>query len=258
MRLAIFAAVAVAAASPAFAGTTIFSDSDLTLSDYTVTTKLPSAAFTAEVYQGGDPDGGTSFATYYTTTGPSKPSPRFWALGDSFVYDPSADGAIETIDAAMDQVVAVIYENKAVSLFDTKLDIRILAEQGGQLYRSRSVTTANAVYNTWVSSAVAGLTAADFLRIDPDNPFVAPTEHGLDFSGDAIRFGFEVAPFAVTVNGGASTGTTTSYLWIDDFKLTLNTRDRMGAVPEPATWAMMILGFGAVGVAARRRRPAVA
>ncbi|TPE61567.1 PEP-CTERM sorting domain-containing protein [Sandaracinobacter neustonicus] len=27
-----------------------------------------------------------------------------------------------------------------------------------------------------------------------------------------------------------------------------------GVVPEPATWAMMILGFGAVGLAARRRR----
>lgn len=27
-----------------------------------------------------------------------------------------------------------------------------------------------------------------------------------------------------------------------------------GAVPEPATWAMMLLGFGGVGVALRRRR----
>jgi hypothetical protein len=27
------------------------------------------------------------------------------------------------------------------------------------------------------------------------------------------------------------------------------------AVPEPATWAMMILGFGAIGAAGRRRRP---
>ena len=27
-----------------------------------------------------------------------------------------------------------------------------------------------------------------------------------------------------------------------------------GAVPEPATWAMMLLGFGAIGVAMRRRR----
>ncbi|MDZ7588255.1 MAG: PEPxxWA-CTERM sorting domain-containing protein [Parasphingorhabdus sp.] len=27
-----------------------------------------------------------------------------------------------------------------------------------------------------------------------------------------------------------------------------------GAVPEPATWAMMIFGFGAIGAAARKRR----
>jgi len=27
-----------------------------------------------------------------------------------------------------------------------------------------------------------------------------------------------------------------------------------GAVPEPATWAMMLLGFGGIGAAMRRRR----
>jgi hypothetical protein len=27
-----------------------------------------------------------------------------------------------------------------------------------------------------------------------------------------------------------------------------------GAVPEPATWAMLLAGFGLVGVSARRRR----
>ena len=30
------------------------------------------------------------------------------------------------------------------------------------------------------------------------------------------------------------------------------------AVPEPATWAMMIIGFGGAGVAIRRRRYAAA
>ncbi len=30
-----------------------------------------------------------------------------------------------------------------------------------------------------------------------------------------------------------------------------------GAVPEPATWAMMLAGFGLVGIGARRRRPTV-
>ena len=32
--------------------------------------------------------------------------------------------------------------------------------------------------------------------------------------------------------------------------------DPQGAVPEPSTWAMMLLGFGAIGVGMRRRRPA--
>ena len=33
-----------------------------------------------------------------------------------------------------------------------------------------------------------------------------------------------------------------------------------GAVPEPATWAMMLLGFGAMGVALRKKKalPAIA
>ncbi len=30
--------------------------------------------------------------------------------------------------------------------------------------------------------------------------------------------------------------------------------DALGAVPEPSTWAMMLLGFGALGFAMRRRR----
>lgn len=38
-----------------------------------------------------------------------------------------------------------------------------------------------------------------------------------------------------------------------------NIRISTGAIPEPATWAMLIAGFGVVGVAARRRRaPAAA
>lgn len=248
-------AIAVlASATPAFAGTTTFSDSNMMLSDYTVTTNLPTAAFTAQVYQGGDPDGGTSFATYYAATGPTSPAPKFWALSNSFVYDPSAQGAILAIDAAMDQVVAISYNNSSVALDGTPLQIRILAEQNGELYRSRSVTATQAVQGVWVSTSVTGLASADFLRLDPENPFAPPTLTGLDFAGGAIRFGFEISHFGVLVNGGASTGSTISYHWIDDLQLTLNTQDPTSAAPEPSTWAMMLLGFGLAGGAMRRRR----
>ena len=34
------------------------------------------------------------------------------------------------------------------------------------------------------------------------------------------------------------------------------TMNAVGGVPEPATWAMMILGIGGIGAMARRRRAA--
>lgn len=42
-------------------------------------------------------------------------------------------------------------------------------------------------------------------------------------------------------------------LAIDDFRLTAT----VAAVPEPTTWAMMLLGFGMVAGAARYRRRSV-
>ncbi|MEP6982025.1 MAG: PEPxxWA-CTERM sorting domain-containing protein [Sphingomicrobium sp.] len=44
-------------------------------------------------------------------------------------------------------------------------------------------------------------------------------------------------------------GTTSGPTYLDDFVINVG-----GGVPEPSTWAMMLLGFGAMGVAMRRRR----
>ena len=52
--------------------------------------------------------------------------------------------------------------------------------------------------------------------------------------------------YVVTLNGNAPIGTS--------FQGTLN----WNAVPEPATWAMMLIGFGAIGASIRRRRTRVA
>jgi hypothetical protein len=65
--------------------------------------------------------------------------------------------------------------------------------------------------------------------------------------------------FALTIRaGGAGWQGGTDESWgIDNFALSAITGVG-GGVPEPATWAMMISGFGLVGAAARRRRIAAA
>jgi hypothetical protein len=72
-------------------------------------------------------------------------------------------------------------------------------------------------------------------------------------SGSIFQFGLEdlnlgAGTYALHINGHF-TGTRSSFGGDVNFN----------AVPEPATWAMMLLGFGAVGFSIRRRRtPALA
>jgi hypothetical protein len=76
-------------------------------------------------------------------------------------------------------------------------------------------------------------------------------------------------PSFVTANGGTPAGAEAallsaiasgrSYLNIHTTQFTGGEiRGFLVAVPEPATWAMMLLGFGAIGLSVRRRRSLVA
>lgn len=70
----------------------------------------------------------------------------------------------------------------------------------------------------------------------------------------------------ITVNFGISSTTGLILQWGPDSfnggidNLTFTVRELQdppgGVIPEPATWGLMIAGFGLVGLAARRRRPA--
>lgn len=141
MKLAFVAAAALAVATPAFAATTTFSDSAMLLSNYMITTHAPSSAFTTDVVQA--PQGqndDSSLGTIYIATGSTSPTPRFRALGVDDTYDPSAMGAISTIDASLDQLVALYYNGPRLDTGTVNLQIRLLAQQDGQLYRSRFTT----------------------------------------------------------------------------------------------------------------------
>jgi PEP-CTERM motif len=81
---------------------------------------------------------------------------------------------------------------------------------------------------------------------------------------------YDVAPFYATVGFGTQTSVTYYYFNAGSFA-TIGTHDSqifgqaqfaqltvsgfgIGAVPEPATWGMMLLGFGIIGGAMRRGR----
>jgi hypothetical protein len=76
-----------------------------------------------------------------------------------------------------------------------------------------------------------------------------------NFESGFVFYGFSGGSFdeirlQVRIDGGTSFNPTAYEAGaFDAFQI----GDGNGAVPEPATWAMMILGFGLVGAAARRR-----
>lgn len=80
------------------------------------------------------------------------------------------------------------------------------------------------------------------------------TSDFLDFS-DVVVFDFSLPLTAVTQSFGPAGGT------IRDFNASMGGQfasepmPSVGGVPEPTTWAMLVLGFGLVGVTARRRKP---
>ncbi|KQT31992.1 hypothetical protein ASG29_09010 [Sphingomonas sp. Leaf412] len=69
------------------------------------------------------------------------------------------------------------------------------------------------------------------------------------FSGQFFGFTSSSAFTSVTLQGGTQSGVAETYN-LDNLRFGVSAA---GGVPEPATWALMILGFGAVGGAMRRR-----
>ena len=66
---------------------------------------------------------------------------------------------------------------------------------------------------------------------------------------------FVAAGPTTTLNFTNLTGGDNEGMFLDAVSVNAVEVNPTGAVPEPSTWAMMMMGFGAVGLGLRRRKP---
>jgi hypothetical protein len=106
------------------------------------------------------------------------------------------------------------------------------------------------LFTLWSSSAYDGLISTDPTRT------VTWTLSSLDFGTPLLGFTILQSPSAVTIDSLTATSVTFTYHeapFGPEFFLVGQFITQVAAVPEPATWAMMILGFAGVGFIAYRR-----
>ena len=97
---------------------------------------------------------------------------------------------------------------------------------------------------------VLGLYSGPF---DPTSPFVNVVDYNIYFGIFPGQAGFTQSLTAGTNYSAVIAGDENESLGDYDLSIDLVT----ASIPEPASWALMIGGFGLVGVAARRRRSIV-
>ena len=120
-------------------------------------------------------------------------------------------------------------------------------------YSVSTTPTDNDAYISYASAALPFTVSPTAVPL-ASSVFASLLANGYNVSGN------NVSPYSTVVNSSNLFGN----VWVigaartnpdansDGFKLASVTVS--AAVPEPSTWAMMLMGFGAIGVASRRRR----
>jgi PEP-CTERM motif-containing protein len=233
----------------ASAGTAIFQDGNFASVSLAATYLSDPANTTTSVGQCpncGNPSGlGLQFIANFNPNAvgnPNNPSTTFpqasfGVIETAFTYNPTTQGAIASINASVDKNLTTS-EISTTAIGNT---FRPLIEQDGNFYLAAvtgpSIPTGPGTTGYQTISA-SGLGASDFLLFDFMTGIFG-TAHP-DFGGDAITFGL-----GQTFNFVPGTNNEADY---DNLSLTVN------SVPEPSTWAMLLLGFVGIGFMAYRRK----
>jgi hypothetical protein len=161
-------------------------------------------------------------------------------LDNSLTFNPQTTGAISSLNFSTD---------KALAADNSGTPTRLLLEQDGKFFVFITPNQANTA-NQFAQFSGSNLTSSDFTQICLVNcatgTFNTPNgQPGPNFSGDAITFGLLQA-------ANNSTGLNTSAFYDNlDVDVTFSQ-----AVPEPSTWAMMILGFCGLSFLSYRKKSA--
>jgi len=103
------------------------------------------------------------------------------------------------------------------------------------------------VYALTLDTSSSGIDFTSAILTGPGGPYelVEEFDNGISEFWNLSSLFLEAGTYTLTINGeNNSTGSLGGTVTIN-------------AVPEPGTWAMMLLGFGAAGLAMRRRRAPV-
>ncbi len=237
--LKLLAAAAIAAAPAARAAVVsqvVFSDHTYADANWTIVNQFGLVS-AGQVATGGNPGSYRQVAL-----GVGQNAPFVGQLNNTFVYNPTAQGAITGITYNMD----------LETLNAAGAGYFALLSQNGNFYID-NVHGGNAGANTWLNQNIV-LNLSDFALLTVTagvDAFVIDRTKLPDFSatGAPITFGYEVAA------GGA--GFFTSITGIDNDPIILTvTPPVTSGVPELSTWAMMIAGFMLVGMRLRRQAEA--
>ncbi|MGN6849422.1 MAG: PEPxxWA-CTERM sorting domain-containing protein [Sphingomicrobium sp.] len=232
--LGTLAALAGLIPSPAAAGPT-FADNSFNLADYTIVGPNTSDGSISVSYAQCATCGNPGEALQLVVTVPTSGKSDIGFLNNNFTYDPSVQGALSGIYESEDKDLTTT----SSGTFTT--DFRSLIYQNGNYYISGiPFPSFTGPGTTGYQTASGTLSANDFTLYD-FLTFSFGTGHP-DFS--ATGSNFELGIVFIGNNNSAATNTTE----FDNLLFSLI------PVPEPSSWMLMLLGFSAIGMAARRQK----